>query len=90
MNRVLGFLCGIGAGACVGLLLAPRSGEKTRSLIRKQAGNSADYLRKQTNEVCDAAADALREGSNKVAKGTEAVRAAVEAGKRAYNQTIHS
>ena len=90
MNRVCGFLTGIGAGLGLGLLLAPRSGERTRLMIRRKAGDSADYLRQRTTDVRDAAAEALREGTRKATKGTEAVKAAVEAGKHAYSQAIRS
>lgn len=90
MNRVCGFLTGIGAGLGLGLILAPRSGERTRLLIRRRASDSADYLRQRSTDVRDAAADAVRDSTRKVAKGTEALKAAVEAGRQAYNQTIHS
>jgi gas vesicle protein len=90
MNRVYGFLTGVGAGLGIGLLLAPRSGERTRLLIRRRANDGADYLRQRTTDVRDAAAEALRDGTRKVAKGTDAVKAAVEAGKQAYSQSIRS
>jgi gas vesicle protein len=91
MNRdTFGFLIGLGAGVGLGMLLAPRSGEQTRSLIQEKAGDGAAYLRKRGTEVVDGAADAIRDGTGKVAKGAEAVRAAVEAGKRAYGEAIRS
>jgi gas vesicle protein len=40
MNRT-----GVGTGLGLGLLLAPRSGERTRLQIRRSASDSADYLR---------------------------------------------
>jgi gas vesicle protein len=90
MNRVCGFLTGIGAGLGLGLLLAPRSGERTRLLLRRRASDGADYLRQRSTDVRDAAAEALRDGTRRVVKGTDAVKAAVEAGKHAYSQTIRS
>jgi gas vesicle protein len=90
MNRICGFLTGIGAGLGLGLLLAPRSGERTRLLIRRKATDGADYLRQRSTDVRDAASDALRDGSRRAAKGAEAVKAAVEAGRQAYSQTIRS
>jgi gas vesicle protein len=91
MNRdMFGFLVGLGAGAALGILLAPRSGERTRSLIRGKANEGAAYVRQRSTEVRDAAADAIRESASKVAKGADAVRSAVEAGKQAFNESLQS
>ena len=87
MDRsIYGFLIGVGAGVCVGMLVAPRSGEKTRSLIRGKAREGAAYLRQRGSDVRDAAADTIRDGVRKV----DAVKAAVEAGKQAFSASIHS
>jgi len=90
MNRVIGFMMGVGAGAALGLLLAPRSGEKTRSLIKGKASDGAAYLREKGNDVRDVAAEAIRDGGRVVSKGTDAVKAAVEAGRQAYSQAVRS
>jgi gas vesicle protein len=91
MNRdIYGFLIGLGAGVSLGILLAPRSGERTRSLIREKANDSVAYLRQQGSDACDAAADAIRGSTQKVTKGAEAVRAAVEVGKKAFNESMQS
>ncbi len=87
MDRFMGFLAGVGAGIGVGLLFAPRSGDRTRAMIRKHASTGADYMRQRSGEMKDAAAEALQEGSRRLARETEAVRAAVDAGRRAYNES---
>jgi len=90
MNRVLGFLSGLGTGVGLGMMLAPRSGYRTRLLIQRRTKQGTDQLRQRATEVRDVAADAVRDGTNKVVKETEAIRAAVDAGKRAYSQAIRS
>ena len=84
MNRVFGFMVGLGAGAGLGMLLAPRSGARTRTLLRRNAHNTAAVLRKRGTGLRDAAAEAIQDGARKIAKGTEAVQAAVAAGKQAF------
>jgi gas vesicle protein len=88
MNRVCGFLTGLAAGAGVALLLAPRSGERTRSMIRRKATDSAGYVRQRSNDIREAAEETLRDGTRRVTKGTEAVRVAMEAGKQAFSHAI--
>jgi gas vesicle protein len=84
MNRVFGFMIGLGAGAGLGMLLAPRSGVRTRTLLRRNAHDTATLLRKRSTDLRDAAAEAIQDGARKIVKGTEAVQAAVEAGKQAF------
>jgi len=44
------FLLGLGIGAAVGILWAPRSGQETRQLLADRAGESADYLKNRADE----------------------------------------
>jgi gas vesicle protein len=91
MNRnAFGFLVGLSAGVGAGLLLAPRTGRKTRLLIRRKAVDGTTYLRERGTEIRDAAADAIREKARKVTQGAEAVKAAVNAGRQAFTESIHS
>jgi len=79
-----GFCLGLGAGAALGMLLAPRPGYKTRILLRNRAMDGASYIKRRTDEAREGAASLLKEATDKVACETEGVRAAVMAGKRAY------
>ena len=87
MHRLMGFFAGIGAGIGLGLLFAPRSGNRTRAILRQRAADGAEYIRQRGSEAKDAAAETVREGSRRIATEAEAVRAAVDAGRRAYNQS---
>lgn len=44
------FLLGLGIGAAVGILWAPRAGQETRQLIADRAGEGAEYLKTRADE----------------------------------------
>lgn len=47
------FLLGLGVGAAVGVLYAPRSGEETREDLRTRANEGRDYVRRRAGESRD-------------------------------------
>lgn len=47
---IVGFLCGVAAGALAGLLLAPNSGEETRKKIAEKANDLKDDLSSQLTQ----------------------------------------
>jgi gas vesicle protein len=44
------FLLGLGIGAAVGILWAPRAGQETRQMLADRAGEGADYLKNRADE----------------------------------------
>jgi gas vesicle protein len=44
------FLCGLGVGAALGILYAPRSGEETREDLRIRANEGSEYVRRRAGE----------------------------------------
>jgi gas vesicle protein len=47
---IVGFLCGVAAGALAGILLAPNSGEETRKKISEKANELKDDLSSQLTQ----------------------------------------
>jgi gas vesicle protein len=90
IRSIGGFLAGLGAGVGMGMLLAPREGRQTRSMVRNKAAEGASYLRQRSTDVRKAATDAIRENTRRVTEGTEAVKAAVNAGTEAYRDSLRS
>jgi len=56
------FLVGIGVGAILGILFAPKSGKDMRRLISRKAEKSADYVSSKGKEWRDQAEDLVQKG----------------------------
>jgi len=93
------FFLGLGLGAALGILFAPKSGEETREFLRSKAGEGKDYLKRRGDEVYDAAGnviertrtaaeEALERTKSTVVRQKDNLSAAVEAGKQAYREAV--
>ena len=80
------FLAGLGIGAVIALLFAPRSGQETRDLIVQKAEEGRDFVVTTTEEIRRQAEDAVEKGRDMVSKQKELLSAALEAGKHAYQE----
>ena len=80
------FLAGLGLGAIVALLFAPRSGKETREYIAGKAEEGRDYVKTKTEDLCRQAEEAVEKGKDLVTKQKELLSAALEAGKQAYQE----
>ena len=56
-NGFLWFLAGLGVGAVVGVLYAPRSGDETRDAIRAKAQEGSERARAQARRAREQASD---------------------------------
>jgi len=93
------FIVGMGIGVAVGMLMAPRSGEETRQLLRVKADEGKDFLRtksdeskefvrRRSSELRDSAADLIDRSKDAIARQKEQLAMAVEAGKQAYRESV--
>jgi gas vesicle protein len=80
------FLAGLGLGAIVALLFAPRSGKETRDYIAGKAEEGRDYVKARTDDLRQQAEGAVEKGKDLVTKQKELLSAALEAGKQAYQE----
>ena len=80
------FLAGMGIGAILALLFAPKSGEETRQLISRKAGEGRDYVRARGQELRKDAEDLVEKAKEVVNQQKEQLSAALEAGKQAYQE----
>jgi gas vesicle protein len=85
-NSLGWFLAGLGLGAVVGVLYAPRSGSETREALRARAEEGREYVRNQARVAREQAGDWVDRGRDVVNTQKEQFRAAYEAGRQAYHE----
>ena len=78
------FLAGLGIGAVIALLFAPRSGKETRDIIVQKAEEGRDFVITKSEEIRKQAEEAVEKGKDLVNKQKDLLSAALEAGKQAY------
>jgi gas vesicle protein len=80
-SRVSFFLVGLGIGALVGILFAPKSGDETREYLSGKADEGRDYAQKKARELRERAEDLLERSKEIMSRQKDALSTAVEAGK---------
>jgi gas vesicle protein len=83
-DKLAWFLAGIGCGAVVGILYAPRSGDETREVLRAKADQGRQYVQDRTQRVREQAGEWVDRGREVVNQQKENLRGAVETGRQAY------
>lgn len=81
-------LLGVVIGAGVALLFAPRSGEETRSEIRRRARTARDAARNVAEGVTDSVADTFESARSRVEQQIESARSAIEVKKRQVTRAM--
>jgi gas vesicle protein len=85
-SKVSFFLVGLGIGALVGILFAPKSGEETREFLSQKADEGRDYAQRKARELRERAEDILERGKTVAVRQKENLSAAVDAGRDAYQR----
>lgn len=85
-SKVSFFLVGLGIGALLGILFAPKSGEETRDYLSSKADEGRDYAQKKARELRERAEDLIERSKEIMARQKESLSAAVDAGKEAFTR----
>lgn len=83
-SKISYFLVGLGVGALVGVLFAPKSGEETRELLSQKADEGRDYAQRKARELRERADELIERGKDVASRKRESIASAVEAGREAY------
>jgi gas vesicle protein len=84
--KVSYFIVGLGMGALLGILFAPKSGEEMREYLLDRADESREYAQRKARELRERADDLLERSREIVDRQKESLAAAVDAGKDAYQR----
>lgn len=84
------FLLGVGVGAAIALLLAPRSGAEIRRTIRGSTDKGRETLEQRGHQLGERAREMIDKGKEYIQRGRETVSSAVIAGKQAYRERQHA
>ncbi|HTV64065.1 MAG TPA: YtxH domain-containing protein [Bryocella sp.] len=82
----LWFLAGLGIGAAVGILYAPKSGDELRQQLREVAEDSTNQMRERARQAREQAGSWAEKGRDYLNQQRDQIRSAVEAGRQAYRE----
>ena len=85
-SRISYFMVGLGIGALIGILFAPKSGEETREYLAKKADEGKEYAQRKARELRERAEDLLERGKEVATRQKDSISAAVDAGREAYQR----
>jgi gas vesicle protein len=83
-SKVSYFLVGLGVGALVGVLFAPKSGEDTREYLAGKADEGKDYAQRKARELRERADELIERSKDVASRKKDSISAAVDAGREAY------
>ncbi|HKE08756.1 MAG TPA: YtxH domain-containing protein [Candidatus Acidoferrum sp.] len=83
-SKVSYFLVGLGVGALVGVLFAPKSGEETREYLSKRADEGREFAQKKARELRERADELIERGKDVAVRKRDSISAAVDAGREAF------
>lgn len=85
-NNLGWFLAGLGLGAVVGILYAPKSGRETRQALLDSAQEGREYLTTRGREAREQISTYVDRGKEQINRQREQISSAIEAGRQAYRE----
>ena len=82
------FLAGLGVGALVGVLYAPKSGRETREDIVTGAKESSEYLRGRARDAAQSVSSLVDKGKEQVGEYVDRGREVVDRGRAQWEEFV--
>jgi len=86
--RITSFVMGLGVGAAVAMLFAPRSGEEMREVLCEKAKDGRRYAKDRLRNLRNVANDVVDHGREVLNDQNDAVTAAVQVAKNTYRREL--
>ena len=77
-SKVTYFMVGLGVGALVGILFAPKSGDETRDFLSKKADEGRDYAQRKARELRERADELIERSKDVAVRKKDSISAAVD------------
>ncbi len=85
-NNFMWFLAGLGFGALLGVLYAPRAGRETRDSLKNTAQEGREYLKTRSRDAKESMNEWVDRGKEVVGRSKEQINSAIDAGRQAYRE----
>jgi gas vesicle protein len=85
----LWFLAGLGIGAAVGILYAPKAGDEIRQQLRDMAEDGRDNVKERARQAREQAGTWADKGRDYLNQQKDQIRSAYEAGRQAYREATN-
>jgi gas vesicle protein len=88
VHHLAWFLAGLGVGAMVGILYAPKSGRETREDLANGAREGTEYLRHRTRQAAEEVSALVDKSKEQVGEYVERGREAVDRGRAQWEEFV--
>jgi gas vesicle protein len=88
INGLAWFVAGLGVGALVGILYAPKSGRETREDLISGAREGTEYLRARTRQAAEQMGNLVDKGKEQVNEYAERGREVVDRGRAQWEEFV--
>jgi gas vesicle protein len=86
-SNVSNFLVGLGIGATIAILFAPKAGAETRTYIENKMKEGKQYAQERADQIQKDAKNLFDRGEKIVSQEVERIHSAFDAGREAYWQS---
>ncbi|MGC2618783.1 MAG: YtxH domain-containing protein [Acidobacteriaceae bacterium] len=83
------FLAGLGIGALIGVLYAPKAGRETREDLLSSAREGSEYLKQRGREAADQVSDLVDRSKTQVTEYVDRSKEVVERGRAQWDEFVN-